>query len=143
MSLEQLFQFSNALALSGWLLLLIVPYWKWTFRITTGVMITLLSSLYVVLLFSSLKISDFQSFSTLEGLRGLFNSGGAVLVGWIHYLAFDMMVGQYIVSNAIKNGVNRYILIPCLLLTFMAGPAGLLLYFIIRTIHTRRYFEPV
>jgi hypothetical protein len=142
MTHEQLFQLSNGLALAGWLLLLIVPYWKWTSRITTGVVITLLSVLYMVLLFTSLNFSDFQSFSSLEGLRGLFNSDGAVLVGWIHYLAFDMMVGQYIVSNAARNGVNRYVIIPCLLLTFMAGPTGLVLYFLIRTFRTRRYFDP-
>ena len=142
MTHEQIFQLSNTLALAGWLLLLIVPYWKWTARITTGVVITILSALYMALFFSSLNPSDFQNFRSLEGLMGLFGSSGAVLVGWVHYLAFDMMVGQFIVDNAAKHGVNRYIIIPCLLLTFMAGPTGLVLYYIIRTVRTRRYFEP-
>ena len=138
---ELVFQFSNILALAGWLLLLIVPDWKWTRPVVSGVVITLLSGIYVGIFFISFELSDIQRLTTLKGLEGLVNSYSALIVGWVHYLAFDLLVGLYIVNNAAKHGISRYIIFPCLILTFLAGPTGLLLYFIIRTIRTRRYFE--
>ena len=70
----------------------------------------------------------------------LFTSPRAVLAGWVHYLAFDLMVGWFIVSNAAKHGLNRYLLIPCLLLTFIFGPMGLLLYLAVRAVALRKHF---
>jgi len=55
-----------------------------------------------------------------------------VLAGWVHYLAFDLMVGVFIVSNAAHYNIAHWILLPCLFLTLMFGPAGLLLYFVLR-----------
>ena len=48
------------------------------------------------------------------------------------------MVGLYIVNNAEKNGINRFVIIPSLLFTFMMGPFGLLLYVIIKSIAIRK-----
>ena len=62
----------------------------------------------------------------------LFKSPRVVLAGWIHYLAFDLMVGLYIVIDASRLGIAHWWLIPALLLTLMFGPAGLLLYLAMR-----------
>ena len=51
----------------------------------------------------------------------------------MHYLAFDLFVGSWEVSDARKRGVHHLLVIPCLLATFMAGPAGLVLYLLVRT----------
>ncbi|MCB0634008.1 MAG: ABA4-like family protein [Saprospiraceae bacterium] len=140
MTPDQLFQLANGLALLNWLLLIILPKWEWTGRITVSVVVTILSVLYVYLVFGALRFDDFSSFGSLEGVTQLFTDGNAVLAGWLHYLAFDLMTGWFIVTNSIKHDVNRWAVIPCLLLTFMLGPSGLLLYIIIRTISRRQYF---
>lgn len=140
MSPEQLFQLANGLALLNWLLLIILPKWKWTGRITVTIVVVILSALYVYLVFGALRFDDFSSFGTLEGVTQLFTEGKAVLAGWLHYLAFDLMTGWFIVTNSIKHGVKHWAIIPCLLLTFMLGPTGLLLYLIIRTINRKQYF---
>jgi hypothetical protein len=62
------------------------------------------------------------------------------VAGWVHYLAFDLMTGLFIKRNALKHGISHWLLIPCLFLTFMFGPIGLLLYFLIRLIITKQYF---
>jgi hypothetical protein len=140
MSLDQVFSISNNLALIGWLFLLIVPNWKWTFKIVIGVMVTILAILYITFIIQAMNPEDMGSFGSLEGVMALFTNKAAVLAGWIHYLAFDLMVGIFIVNDSIKSKVNRFLVIPCLLLTFMLGPTGLLLYLIIRWIRTRQYF---
>jgi hypothetical protein len=140
MSHNFIFQVSNNLALIGWLLLIVIPHWRWTKRVIVGILITILSVLYVVYISQSFHAGDFQNFGSLQGIMSLFTNEGAVLAGWIHYLAFDLMVGLFIITNARKNDIKHWVIIPCLLFTFMLGPLGLLLYFIIRFIKTRQYF---
>lgn len=57
-----------------------------------------------------------------------------LLAGWVHYLAFDLFVGTWEVQDAVKNSVSHLLVIPCLLLTFLFGPIGLLSYFAVRTV---------
>jgi len=140
MSNQLMFNIANAFAVLGWLLLIILPGWKWTGRIVMGFIIVLLASMYVYTIAITFDPSVMESFSRLGGVMALFTNETAVLAGWIHYLAFDLMVGMFIVSNAAKNNIKHWITIPALLGSFMFGPAGLLLYLIIRWIKTRRYF---
>jgi hypothetical protein len=104
------------------------------------VVITLLSVLYASLVFNSLAPTDFQKFNTLDGVVSLMSVPGAALLGWIHYLAFDLMVGVFIAANAAKHGISRWVILPCFLFTFMLGPVGLLLYLLVRWMYTKNYF---
>lgn len=140
MTPDQIFQYSNTLAMLTWLLLIFAPKWKWTSKIVIGISVTLFALIYVLFVFKSIQPSDLQSFSTLEGVMQLFSQKEAVLVGWVHYLAFDLVAGLFIVKNAVKNNINHLLIVPCLLFTFMLGPTGLLIYLLIRLIKTKRYF---
>ncbi|MEJ2595518.1 MAG: ABA4-like family protein [bacterium] len=140
MTLDLAFKLSNNLAMIGWILLLALPRWKWTVKLVTGIVVTILAVLYVVFVVQALSPEEMKSFGTLEGIMELFTDKGAVLAGWIHYLAFDLMVGVFIVTNAIRNKISHWLVIPCLLLTFMLGPTGLLIYLVIRMVKTRSYF---
>ncbi|MEX1203033.1 MAG: ABA4-like family protein [Ferruginibacter sp.] len=140
MSNQLLFNIVNLTAMMGWLLLIFLPSWKWTGKIIIGFIIVLLASIYVYIIAITFDLSVMESFSRLNNVMALFNNEMAVLASWIHYLAFDLMVGMFIVSNAAKNSIKHWMTIPALLGSFMFGPAGLLLYFIIRWIKTRRYF---
>jgi len=71
-------------------------------------------------------------FGTLDAVASLFTIRGLLLAGWIHYLAFDLFVGSWEVSDARANGIHHLLVVPCLLATFMAGPVGLVLYFAIK-----------
>ena len=57
----------------------------------------------------------------------LFTSPHAVLAGWIHYLAFDLFVGAWEVRDARRHGLSHWMVVPCLALTLMLGPFGLLI----------------
>ncbi|MFT4720908.1 MAG: hypothetical protein ACI9SB_002081 [Candidatus Azotimanducaceae bacterium] len=77
------------------------------------------------------------SFTSLQAVMTLFTSPYAALAGWIHYLAFDLFLGVWQVRDAQRRRVNHFAVISCLILTFLAGPAGLLLYFIARLLTAR------
>ena len=106
MNYTQAFQSVNLLALLTWLFIIFLPNMKYTRRIVFGFTIFLLSVVYAWMVFSTFKMDDFKEFSTLQGLMTLFQSEQAVLLGWIHYLAFDLMVGLYILDNGQKANIK-------------------------------------
>lgn len=134
---SSLFRLASRFTLLGWLLIICLPAWQYTNAITVSVVVTLLCALYAYLIFLGRRHDEPGSqskgnFWSLNGVMSLLKSPRAVLAGWIHYLAFDLMVGIYIINDAAKYDINHFLLIPCLLLTLMFGPAGLLAYFGLR-----------
>ena len=133
MTLDNAFQLANTLVLPHWLLMIVAPRWRGTQWLMNTLLIPgLLAVMYIFYLFTSGSDLDFRSFSTLAGVVSLFKQDQAVLAGWIHYLAFDLVAGSWILKNGQKRSINHLLLVPCLLLCFMLGPCGLLLYLIIR-----------
>ena len=59
-------------------------------------------------------------------------SDGGIVLGWTHYLAFDLFVGLWIARDADAKGFSRLVQLPILFFTLMAGPIGLLLWLVIR-----------
>ncbi|MBL7843199.1 MAG: DUF4281 domain-containing protein [Cyclobacteriaceae bacterium] len=138
MNPDKLFLICNNLALAGWLLMVVAPRWKWTFSIiVSGAVILLLSAVYLTLIVLYFGEGE-GNFSSLDGVMKLFENREAVLAGWVHYLAFDMFVGTWIVSNSQKLGIKHWWIVPCLFFTFMLGPIGLILYFSVRAVHTKK-----
>jgi hypothetical protein len=141
MTAESIFQLCNTIALAGWLILILVsPLWFRTDRLLVGLIITLFAIVYTWLIFSGFKPADMANFRSLEGVMSLFMDKTVVTAGWVHYLAFDLLAGVWIRKNSLYHGINQWLVLPCLLLTFMFGPMGLLLYLVIRWIITKRYF---
>lgn len=141
MSPDSIFQLCSTVAMIGWLILIIIsPFWFDTDKLLIGIIITLFAIVYAWCISQSFNPADFEKFGTLDGVMSLFTNKMAVTAGWVHYLAFDLMVGIWIKRNAVKYGISHWIIIPCLLFTFMMGPVGLLLYLIIRSVKTKQYF---
>jgi len=70
----------------------------------------------------------------LDGATGsaLFASPLAATFGWIHYLIFDLFIGAWESRDAQRRGIPHWAVIPCLLVTLLAGPIGLLVYLALR-----------
>jgi heme A synthase len=141
MAPDSVFQLCSTIAMIGWLLLIILsPFWFDTDKLLVGIITTLFAIVYAWLISQSFQPGDFEKFGTLDGVMSLFTNKTAVTAGWVHYLAFDLMVGIWVKKNSMKYGISHWLIIPCLLFTFMMGPVGLLLYLIIRLIRTKQYF---
>lgn len=140
MSYDVVFRLANAFALLAWIILVLFPFRPFTNKLLIGVAVAILCMAYSVLVYQILTPEDFVKFNTLQGVTELLSKPGAALAGWIHYLAFDLMTGIFIANNAAKHGIGYGWLLPCLILTFMLGPAGLLLYLLFRWALTKYYF---
>ena len=79
---------------------------------------------------------------TVDGLRWFFMSDAGIVVGWTHYLAFDLFVGAWIAGDADHKGIGSIWQVPILVLTFLSGPIGLLLWLIVREPAARRSGRP-
>jgi len=134
MNAETIFSIANLVALVGWLLLIFAPRWKWTQKIVaSGAVSLLLSVAYLVLIVLFFGKAE-GGFGSLADVMKLFSNPYAALAGWIHYLAFDLFVGSWEVKDAGKRGISHWFVLPCLVLTFLLGPIGFLLYGILRLV---------
>ncbi len=134
---ETVFLIANQLAVVGWLILLVSWFAPPVRRAVKYAVIPLLFAVaYSVIVVTSFGGSG-GDFSNLAGVMKLFTSPWAVTAGWIHYLAFDMFVGMWEFQDAKKHGIPFWAMLPCWFLTFMFGPMGLLLYFLIRLSRNR------
>jgi ABA4-like protein len=132
MTPEQVFSIVNPLAAVGWIVLILFPRRKWATDVVIGVAIpALFAAAYVAIIVAKWGSSQ-GSFSSLQGVATLFANPWLLLAGWIHYLAFDLLTGRWEVMDARGRGIPHLVVVPCLLLTFLFGPAGWLLYTVVR-----------
>jgi hypothetical protein len=131
MTIETIFSVANIGAMAGWLLLALSPLRRGPILLAARGVGVLLAVVYAGLMISRMSSGAPMDFTRLDGLAVAFSNPSVMLVGWIHYLAFDLWVGAWQVEVAPKWGVPHWALLPCLFLTFMFGPMGLLLFLIV------------
>jgi hypothetical protein len=133
MTAAQLFSILNLVTMAAWLPMVFLPRRRWSAAVLPVIVPSLLAVVYVILLAATLPAAD-GGFSSLEAVSTLFDNRWALLAGWTHYLAFDLFIGGWEVRDAQARGVPHLLVVPALVLTFLAGPAGLLLYLAIRAV---------
>lgn len=133
MTADTVFSIANTSALPMWLLMVALPKWKVTrFLVDFRVLPILLSLIYITYIALSFRSGSSFDFGSLESVMSLFTEKEAVLAGWIHYLAFDLLVGMWMLDKNRELGIHPLLMVPCLLGAFMFGPLGFLLFTLIR-----------
>lgn len=136
MTPSEVFSIAGALALPMWILLIFLPRWKVTqFLIDFKVIPILLSLLYAIYVAIALYEDGMMDFGSLASVMQLFTVENAVLAGWIHYLAFDLLIGMWMLDQNKQLKISQLLMAPCLFGTFMFGPVGFLVFMMIKTIH--------
>ena len=122
-----------------WVLMLFFSKWKVTqFLIDFKVIPLALAFIYAIYIFQAIQIGGMMDFGSLASIMALFTEKNALLAGWVHYLAFDLLVGMWMLDQNIELRFNQLLMAPCLFLTFMLGPIGFLLFMIIKTIKQKQ-----
>lgn len=132
----------NIPVLLGWAMMVLAP----RARITRWVLESDVVPLVIGVVYASLVAPHLPGllgqFDTLEHIEAALRLPGMLLAGWIHYLAFDFLVGRVVLADSQRRGIPHLLVVPCLLLTFMLGPTGYLAYALVRLV-TRRFLPPV
>jgi len=134
-TLETIFSVCGGLAMLGWAGLILLPRVPLVVDVAARLVIpALIGVVYVAVMFGSASQTPADGgFGSLAQVKSLFSVDALLLGGWVHYLAFDLFVGAWEVRDAQRRGVHHLLVIPCLIATFMAGPAGLVLYLVLRS----------
>lgn len=150
MSWQAIFVLTNVIACAGWAALAVLPRRPAVHSLILYAGVAMLCLAYaamVIALFGGLAEParvpgatepDLTDYS-IAGLRALFMSDGGIVLGWTHYLAFDLFVGLWIGRDADAKGFSRLAQLPILFLTLMVGPIGLLTWLIVRERRARRF----
>jgi hypothetical protein len=133
MTAEGVFSIANLVAMAGWILLMAAPRNRRATTVAGTVIPLALAALYLALL--TVHWGERRGgFSTLHGVSDLFSNDWLLLAGWVHYLAFDLFVGTWETRDGLARGISRWLVVPCLLLTFLFGPIGWLAYRLVREV---------
>jgi len=136
---DALFSLCGALAMFGWLGLLLAPLWpaiprdRYPRPIFAIAIPAILAIVYTAVI-ATHWAGHPGSFNSLAGVMQLFTSPWLVTAGWIHYLAFDLFIGGWEIADSRQRAIPHLAMIPLLLLTFFFGPIGLLLYLGLRLV---------
>ncbi len=133
MNFELVFSIAGIVSMLGWATLLLSPLMPtWSDRIAGVIVPVVLAIGYLILLlFFPAKSGGFGNFADVTVL---FSNPEALMAGWVHFLAFDLFVGAWICRAARRETIRFWLVLPCLPLAFLFGPAGLLLFQGIRTV---------
>lgn len=135
MTPEQIFNIANNGILIFWLLLIVAPRSRATEVAVHSIAIPVVLGLTYMWLIASGYMGGMPegaSFFSLAGVMAFFTSPAAATAGWVHYLVFDLFIGAWEVRDAGRRGISHWAVIPCLIVTLMFGPIGLLLYLVLR-----------
>ena len=136
------FNLSGKLVMLGWLGLiasLFIARARPTTQMAARLIVpALLAIAYGLLIRTGFAEATGGGFGSIAEVRALFASDSALTAGWLHYLAFDLFVGGWIVADGLKRGIPALLILPCLPLTFLFGPLGLLLFILLRLAFRRR-----
>ena len=141
---EMFYLWVNIGVLSFWILIIFFPQSHLCKYLATSIFpIFLLSAAYIFILYKAyLGSFDFaNNFSLYLGLSSvseLFRDDYYLLMFWTHFVAVNLFIGGWILKDAQKLYVNKILLAFPLIVTYLIGPIGIFIYWIIRIFYAKR-----
>ena len=142
-TIETLYYWVNLGVLPFWLILIFFPQsYICRFFVTSIFPFFILSGAYIFVLYKSYLNSydfgeNFNLYLSLESLSELFSSNLYLMIFWIHFIAINLFIGGWIVKDSQKFAVNRILLTVPLIITYLIGPIGLFIYWLIRIFYAK------
>ena len=150
--IEQIYNYFNIEILYYWVNFGVLPFWLiliffpqsniCKYLVTSIFPIFILSGAYIFILYKSYLnsfdfISHFDLYIGIESLSDLFTNKSFLIMFWIHFVSINLFTGGWIVRDSQRLGINKILLILPLVITYLIGPLGLLIYWLIRIFHAK------
>jgi hypothetical protein len=141
---EMFYLWVNIGVLPFWILIIFFPQSHLCKYLATSIFpIFLLSAAYIFILYKAyLGSFDFRNnFSLYLGLSSiseLFRNDYYLLMFWTHFVAVNLFISGWILKDAQKLYVNKILLAFPLIVTYLIGPIGIFIYWIIRIFYAKR-----
>ena len=143
-TIETLYMWINLGVLPIWIILVVFPQSHLSRIFVTSIFpFFILSGIYIFILYKSYLIGydfdgNFTLYLGLNELSRLFEDHLYIMIFWTHFIALNLFIGGWIVKDSQKFSVNKVLLAIPLILTYLIGPIGLLIYWIIRIFYAKR-----
>ena len=143
-TIETLYMWINIGVLPFWLMLIFFPQSNLCRYFVTSIFpILLLSGAYIFMLYKSYLSSyefliNFDLYLSISNLSNLFSNETFLMLFWIHFVSINLFTGGWIVKDSQKFGINKIILFLPLVITYLIGPLGVLVYWIVRIFYSKR-----
>ena len=143
LTIEMIYLWVNLGVLPLWFILIFFPQSQICKYFVTSIFpIFILSGSYIFVIYKSYLnsydfIGNFNLYLGIENLSDLFSDNSYLMVFWIHFISINLFTGGWIVKDSQKFSINKLLLVLPLLLTYLIGPLGLFVYWLIRIFHAK------
>ena len=139
--IEVLFWFSSLYILPFWLMMWFAPTHERTAALLRSEWVYLAPLAVAYALAVLPNIVDIfillgSDMPTPDIVVEMFSEREVILIGWLHYLAFDLFVGRWTWQRLVASGQPIYVPMPVLLFSMMVAPLGALLGLIVTRNHS-------
>ena len=144
LTFENIYLWVNFGVLPFWLMLILIPNYKITTIFTNSIILPLIiASAYVYVFYQTILLDEpishiFEIYLSLENLYILFSSESFLLVFWLHFIALNLFLGSWVSINGVKYNIPRGLMFIPLIIIYFIGPAGLILYWMIRIFYAKK-----
>ena len=142
-TIEILYFWVNLGVLPFWLILIFFPTSNINkFFVTSILPILLLSGTYIFALYKSYLntydfISNFELYLSISNLSNLFSNNLFLILFWIHFVSINLFVGGWMVRDSQKLYINKILVAFPLIITYLIGPIGVFIYWLIRIFYAK------
>ncbi len=143
-TIETLYMWINLGVLPFWFILILFPQSHLSRIFVTSIFpFLILSGVYVFILYKSYLIGydfdgNFSLYLGLSELSRLFEDHLYIMIFWTHFIAINLFIGGWIVKDSQKFSINKVLMAVPLIVTYLIGPIGLFLYWIIRIFYAKK-----
>ena len=143
-TIETLYMWINLGVLPFWFILIVFPQSHLSRIFVTSIFpFFILSGAYILILYKSYLIGydfdgNFSLYLGLSELSRLFEDHLYIMIFWTHFIAINLFIGGWIVKDSQKFSINKVLMAVPLIVTYLIGPIGLILYWIIRIFYAKR-----
>jgi len=83
-------------------------------------------------------LGNFNLYLGIDYVADLFNDNSYLLLFWIHFVSINLFVGGWILKDSQKLFINKLVVALPLVITYLIGPIGLFVYWIIRIFYAKK-----
>ena len=150
--IEQIYTYFTIEILYFWINLGVLPFWLILiffpssninkFFVTSILPILLLSGAYIFALYKSYLnsyefMSNFELYLSMSNLSNLFSNNLFLILFWIHFVSINLFVGGWMVRDSQKLSINKILVAFPLIITYLIGPLGIFIYWLIRIFYAK------
>ena len=140
---ENIFYIANIGVIPCWFLLIVSPNHIITkFFVKSLVIPLMLSTAYIFIVYQIYVTENiFEVFNIYLGLNelyALFSNEAFLLIFWLHFLSINLFVGNWIANDGRIYMVSKFLVVIALILTYLTGPVGLVVYWFFRILYSKK-----